>query len=181
MKSDKYAERLIKLRKEHGYTQKEVAQKVGISESTYRNYERGHVPSIKNERKLAEIFTCNINWLRTGEGNPYIDDIERSQYIVETFPYSLSMLEGTRETEKNAPVIPTAPEESLRKIETFGDPFFRYSVQTFLNIMVGVIEERQQTQYLARRLSSALKEIDTLKKQIRRLEGKEIDKENGKD
>lgn len=48
---------LIKLRKEKGYTQKEIAQKLRISRSCYSNYETGRRNmNFKRILELKEIF-----------------------------------------------------------------------------------------------------------------------------
>lgn len=47
-----FAEQMIYFRRLHGYTQKEVAKAIGISESTYGNYE-------ENKTELTNIKTIN--------------------------------------------------------------------------------------------------------------------------
>lgn len=55
------------LRKENGYTQEEVAYKLGMSTSAYGYYEQGKtVPPLNKLRKLASIYNISISEL-TGE------------------------------------------------------------------------------------------------------------------
>ena len=50
-------EELIKLRKQRGYTQEEIAEKLGISRSAYANYEHGrNEPSLEMAIKILEIL-----------------------------------------------------------------------------------------------------------------------------
>ena len=53
---------LKQLRKEIRYTQREVSEGTGIPFSTYVAYELGYrKPSLKNAKKLAAFFKCDIN------------------------------------------------------------------------------------------------------------------------
>lgn len=63
--------RLRKLRIESGYTQKELANKLGIAQATYSRYgtkTRHMIPSISRLKKLAKIFNVSISYL-LGETN----------------------------------------------------------------------------------------------------------------
>ncbi|MCL6592703.1 MAG: helix-turn-helix domain-containing protein, partial [Alicyclobacillus sp.] len=51
----------------HGWTQDEVADKIGVARSTYSNYENGHrEPDLNTIQKLAELYGVSIDYLLTG-------------------------------------------------------------------------------------------------------------------
>ena len=55
-------------RKECGYTQKEVALKLGVVESCYANWEQGRTePSIELLRQLGNIFKIDLESLINGD------------------------------------------------------------------------------------------------------------------
>ena len=54
-------QRLKALRKQYNLTQKQVADKLGVVESCYANWEQGRTePNIEMLRKLGEIFKISI-------------------------------------------------------------------------------------------------------------------------
>lgn len=58
------SENLVELRKLYGYTQKAVAEKLGIAYQSYQAYERGvAVPSLQNFIKLAKIYDVSCDEL----------------------------------------------------------------------------------------------------------------------
>ncbi|WP_304077482.1 helix-turn-helix domain-containing protein [Phascolarctobacterium succinatutens] len=65
------AQRLVLIREAVDLSQKKFAAKIGRSQSTYCEYEKGkNVP----ERTIADIcreFYVNEDWLRTGEGDMF--------------------------------------------------------------------------------------------------------------
>ena len=59
-----FAERLKKIRKESGLTQKQVYEKLGISANGYASYEQGRTePSIHTLITLCEIFDVSADYL----------------------------------------------------------------------------------------------------------------------
>ncbi|MBK5077276.1 helix-turn-helix transcriptional regulator [Lactococcus lactis] len=65
-KIDILSQRLKKLRIESGYTQKEIAQKLGITGSGYSKYGNGteiNLPRTERLLKLAEIFNVSVSFL----------------------------------------------------------------------------------------------------------------------
>lgn len=58
-------DRLIELRTSHGYSQKEVAEKIGIERSTYSKIESGKTKSVSNHVlvKLAEIYDVTTDFI----------------------------------------------------------------------------------------------------------------------
>jgi transcriptional regulator with XRE-family HTH domain len=85
------AERLRKIRKDAGLTQKEFAKKVGVSRLYVSVWETNQSePGKTRLYMIADLFHVNIHWLQTGEGDAYITDddarerIER-EYIAKLF------------------------------------------------------------------------------------------------
>ncbi len=59
-----FCDNLKYLRKDLGLTQKQVAEKLGVVESCYANWEQGRTePSIAMLRKLSKIFKVSIDEL----------------------------------------------------------------------------------------------------------------------
>lgn len=57
----KLKDNLLKLRKEFGYTQQYVADRLGITYQSYQAYENGlTVPTLKNFIKLAEFYDVTL-------------------------------------------------------------------------------------------------------------------------
>lgn len=63
-----FGQRLLRLRREHGMSQKELAQKVQISKSTLANYENDlRVPSLPVAEAMADSFNVSLDYLASGE------------------------------------------------------------------------------------------------------------------
>ncbi|TDX52178.1 helix-turn-helix transcriptional regulator [Orenia marismortui] len=61
MKEDKKREILIKLRKKHDLTQKEIAAMLGISHQFYSSIERKERnPTLKLAKEIADLFNTTI-------------------------------------------------------------------------------------------------------------------------
>ncbi len=57
---------LKQIRKSRGYTQQEVAEKIGISQNNYSYWENGKVKiDSKSLQKLAELFNVSVDYLIT--------------------------------------------------------------------------------------------------------------------
>ncbi len=67
----KFGEKLRKLRKESGLTQKELASKVGVTDRSLLSYENGasYPRNRDTYRKLADFFDVDINYLLTEDEN----------------------------------------------------------------------------------------------------------------
>jgi len=52
-------------------TQKEFASRLGIHESTVQLYEAGHIPKGDILKRIHTVFHVDMNWLLTGEGEPF--------------------------------------------------------------------------------------------------------------
>jgi len=64
-------ETLKKLRKQQGYTQKQIAKYLHISQSLYAKYEtQTRNPPIKIIKKLSTLYNCNEEYILYQEGTP---------------------------------------------------------------------------------------------------------------
>mgnify|MGYP002562556839 CR=1 FL=1 len=68
------AEQLKKIRAEMGFTQKQVADGIGIAEQAYQRYEYGRtVPSALVLISLADYFGVSLDYLTGRTDNPKIN------------------------------------------------------------------------------------------------------------
>ncbi len=70
-------ENLIKLRKQHGKTQKDIAEFLGISRQAYAHYEiDNRQPDFDTLKRLANYFNVSIDYILDNTDNPRaaIDD-----------------------------------------------------------------------------------------------------------
>ena len=62
------------IRKELGITQRELAEKIGVSRAQVANIEQGtRVITARIERDLITYLNINPDWLKTGAGNIFLD------------------------------------------------------------------------------------------------------------
>jgi bacteriophage CI repressor helix-turn-helix domain len=74
-----FSERLKNLRKQAGFTQVDVANKLGISQQAYASWERGSKkPTQDNLVKIAQILNVSVDYLvgNLHEASDELDDIE---------------------------------------------------------------------------------------------------------
>lgn len=66
-------ERIERIRKDAGLTQVEFADAVGVSDATISRAEKG-TQEVRKTVKLSicNAFRVNLDWLETGEGEPYM-------------------------------------------------------------------------------------------------------------
>jgi transcriptional regulator with XRE-family HTH domain len=63
-KEQSFAERLRALRKEKGWTRKELAKKIGVDASTIKLWETEVCePRMKALQRLAQIFQCSMEFI----------------------------------------------------------------------------------------------------------------------
>ena len=73
-------ERIRKLRKTLDLTQQEFANKLGMKQNTIATYEMGRAnPSDQTIRSICREFNVNDSWLRTGEGEMFIQIPEKDE------------------------------------------------------------------------------------------------------
>lgn len=59
-----FAERLKQLRKENHFTQQQIADKIGVNQGSYANWENGkREPELSTVVELAGMFNCTIDYL----------------------------------------------------------------------------------------------------------------------
>ena len=99
--------RIIKLRKDFGYNQTEVAQKIGCVLKTYQNYEQGrNYPTLEYATNLAELYSVSIDYLLGKSDYKSIDNEEIGKIIglsntsIETLKF-LNMNNGTTQAGHN--------------------------------------------------------------------------------
>lgn len=69
------AQRIRQKRLELGWTQEELAEKLGVQKSAVSKYEAGRVPNLKRETiaKMATLFNCSPAWLMGLRDDEHID------------------------------------------------------------------------------------------------------------
>lgn len=66
-------DRIKALRKKRDMTQEEFSSKLGLSRNFIAQIESGtKIPSERTIKDICRVFGVNEDWLRTGEGDPYI-------------------------------------------------------------------------------------------------------------
>lgn len=64
MYKEGFPKRLKAARLEAGYTQEQVAIKIGIKQNTISKYETGNLePNLETLAKMAQFYNVSINWL----------------------------------------------------------------------------------------------------------------------
>ncbi len=80
------AQRIKERRIEMGFTQEELANKLGLQKSAIAKYENGRVENIKRSviQHMAEILECSpaylMGWDETTESNDYYIDKDAREY-----------------------------------------------------------------------------------------------------
>lgn len=141
---------ITELRKEKGFTQKEVADKLGICAKTVSKWETGHgFPDVSLISKLSDIFGVDISKLLEGEMpkiKPEVGNVKRTKfYVCEKCGNILTSL-GNAEIiccgRKLSPLSPQVPDEehklNIEKIEdeyyiTFSHPMTKEHYISFVS------------------------------------------------
>lgn len=66
---------------EDGLTQEQFASKIGVSQSTVQNWEKGGFPKGDHLRSIHENCRVDIHWLLTGVGKPYIGNDVKAVHL----------------------------------------------------------------------------------------------------
>ena len=90
-------DRIRKIRKDLNMTQTEFGDSIGVTFAALSKYELGKVIPDKSVRMLiCEKYNVSVNWLETGEGEPYVRGlIPQLVHALRNSPALLSMLEQT--------------------------------------------------------------------------------------
>ena len=80
------AERLVASRKAGGYTQSEIAEKLGVSFQAVSLWERGETtPELDKLVELASLFGVSLDWLIAGRHEerilPEFEELWNCQYL----------------------------------------------------------------------------------------------------
>lgn len=76
-----FSERLKNLRKEAGFTQVDVASKLGISQPAYASWERGiKKPTQENLVKIAQVLNVSVDYL-VGNSEEKSDDLDNIELL----------------------------------------------------------------------------------------------------
>lgn len=68
---DKFNENLKRAREQRGYSQKEVAEKIGVAKSTYSLYESGNrEPNVQTIKKLSDLLCVSADELLGIDDSP---------------------------------------------------------------------------------------------------------------
>lgn len=68
MKCNRIGERIAAIRKEHGLTQRELAQKVGVSHGHIGRIETGkYTMRIDTLQRIADVFNMEVELIKRGE------------------------------------------------------------------------------------------------------------------
>ena len=60
--------RIAELRKQNGWSQAELAQKLNVTDKAISKWENGGMPSVDLFPKLSKIFNVSIDYLMLGDG-----------------------------------------------------------------------------------------------------------------
>lgn len=78
-------DRIKELRKNKKLTQAEFGKRIGVKGNTITTYENGsRVPSEAVIKSICRVFNVNEEWLRTGQGDPYIQ-LSRDEELAQFF------------------------------------------------------------------------------------------------
>lgn len=76
-------QRIREIRKEKNLTQQSLADSLGLKQNTVASYEIDRVqPSDRTINDICDKFKVNEQWLRTGEGEPFLE-ITRNEAITD--------------------------------------------------------------------------------------------------
>lgn len=88
--------RIVKLRKEFGFNQQDVADKIDCVLKTYQNYEQGHnYPTLEYAAKLAELYGVSIDYL-LGKSDCISVENEKIREIIGLDDNSIKTLKSLR-------------------------------------------------------------------------------------
>ncbi len=102
MNQEKMGKFIAELRMEQGYTQKEIGDKLGITDNSVSKWERGiNAPDICYLKELAEIFHVTVQEILNGERNFKKKEIDKEHHSKILEVKNLSKSFGKRKVLKN--------------------------------------------------------------------------------
>lgn len=136
-----FADRLRSIRLERGYTQEQLAGKVGVSRVSIGFYEHDRVPPISVIVKLAEALAVPVQYLIGGsQEDPNIDRYDNAFDVLETAGYSCEpLINGRYIISKDDLRVEVHEGEIIEMVES-----------------ILIAAEDRKTRYIERRLAAEL-------------------------
>ncbi len=113
IKRSTIAENLISLRKQHGYNQEELAQRIGLKRDTYARYETRTKPPLEVVKSLCELYNISSDVILGNIENDF--DFER----LKTSPSPLSFRSPIGYNPDSPNEIYTLTEDEITLLERF--------------------------------------------------------------
>ncbi|MBW1666750.1 MAG: helix-turn-helix domain-containing protein [Deltaproteobacteria bacterium] len=154
-------------------TQKKFASKIGVHVYTVQQYEAGNIPKGDVLQRIHEAFGVNINWLLTGEGEPFPkDEPKESPLNKEGIPhdYDRSQLAISGSATAEADHLPDPfgkAASQLREIYDYGDPGIISAIQANLATFLRTVRREKEVIELKNRLASMEKRIAALEDRLK--------------
>lgn len=153
--------RIHKLRIDHSMTQKAFADSLGITSAHISKVENGiSYPSEALLKHIASVYDVNFEWLKTGEGPVYLDDLNMK------FDFTMSNATNIL----NQTLKPSNPivkfkiailEETIQKIISSGELSYEENIE-YLNLLTALFSEIEVlTETLKRYNSSKTSTMNT--------------------
>ena len=111
-------ERLIALRKEKGFYQKDIAKQFGIERSTYGKYETGDIQPLTDIAvKLASFFSVSIDYLFVKSDNPNPEKLIIPEVLKDVYvSFHRGEFEGLTQSEIDALAVAATALKAQRKL-----------------------------------------------------------------
>lgn len=78
-------ERIKRVRKDAGMTMEKFGEVIGMGKASVSHLESGrNTPSESSVKMICKVFNVNETWLKTGEGEPYIE-LSKKEKLAEFF------------------------------------------------------------------------------------------------
>jgi transcriptional regulator with XRE-family HTH domain len=147
------SERLNTLIQSHtGGNLKKFAEISGINPVTLLNYSKGRTPKADALTNICESFNVNINWLLTGRGERYIQDLGDSPRSLDPDPELSSML------------------SLARKVLTSGNPIAYDALERNIKYFAHAVDAEIELQQLKDDVKIIKEEFTKLKRENLRLD-----------
>jgi len=138
------------------------ADRINISTSTIQSWDDQHLPKGDTLQRIHKEFNVDINWLLTGEGEPYIKK-DREEILMPGM-----IAESLAEYEERAPVLGQAV-DMLATIFGSGNQVFAQAVMSSLRASsdaLNIMKQRNQ------QLSALVSELNEVRKRLAVVEEK---------
>ena len=151
-------------------SQKEFAKNIGVHVTTLQLYETGNIPKGDVLQRIHSMFGVSIDWLLTGEGEPYVNK-ERTVIPAdgrELLGEDLWKKTGNKDDQGQDPFLSAISD--LREIFNSKNPNLIFTAQAGINTLQhSVLLERQNIQQ-SKEIKDLKDECDALKKRLAKME-----------